>query len=154
MTMTGDFASLERLSQAAARLAQVPALAAKAVADGLYELLQDQFDAGTDPYGTAWEPLAESTLATGRHEPPLTDTRGLRESLTVYARARGGELSGGVALSIGRPGHPAAPHQTGWQGSQGDGPARPILPERAEIPATWRELIEEATDEAIGRVLA
>lgn len=149
MGFAGDIASLERLAHAAERLAQVPALAAKRVADGIYELIADQFDSGTDPYGTTWEPLAEATLAKGRHDPPLTDTSGLRDSLNVYARASGGELSGGVAISIGRPDHPAAPHQEGWTGSQGDGPARPILPDRAEIPATWSELIETSVSEAV-----
>jgi hypothetical protein len=144
MTLEGSFASLERLEGAAASLARVPALASLEVAKGIQELIGEEFSSGTDPYGTAWEPLADATLAKGRHEPPLTDTGGLHDSLNVYAR-RGG----GVALSIGRPGHPAAPHQTGWSGKRGTGPARPILPERAEIPATWEFTIEEAVKVAV-----
>jgi phage gpG-like protein len=139
--------SLDSLIAVAERLALVPALAAKRAADAIRELVGEEFDEGRDPYGTAWKPIEDVTLErrqVSRDPTPLTDTTGLRESLNVYARADGH----GVALEIGRPGHPAAPHQDGWAGSSGTGPARPILPGRG-MPDSWEAAIEEAVTEAI-----
>ena len=104
-------ASLESLASAADRRAQVPALASQRAADSIRALIQEEFDEGRDPYGTAWEPIEDSTLAhriDSQDPTPLTDTRGMRDSLNVYARGDGL----GVALTIGRPGHPARP--TTW----------------------------------------
>ena len=140
-------ASLESLASAADRLAQVTALAAKGAADSIRALIQEEFDEGKDPYGTAWEPIEDSTLAhriESQDPTPLTDTRDMRDSLNVYARGDGH----GVALTIGRPGHPAAPHQDGWKGPQGEGPARPILPGDG-LPDSWDEAIDRAVTDAV-----
>jgi hypothetical protein len=136
-----DIASLDSLVAAAERLAKVPALAAQRAADAIRELVGEEFDEGRDPYGTAWAPLADATLAKGRTEPPLTESGAMRASLNVYARGDGG----GVALTID---HPAAPHQDGWAGTQGRGPARPILPGHG-LPDSWDAAIEQAVTEVI-----
>ena len=150
MALTGNVDAFDGLIATAKRLRQVPAQASRAVAVGLHELIEDEFDAGTDPYGTAWEPLAPATVARGRHAPPLTDYGAMRESLNTFALVKGGELSGGVGITIDQP---ASPHQTGWSGPQGEGPARPILPDRGRLPATWDELIATSVSDAIKETL-
>ena len=135
MGWEGDISRMGQLADRLADLAGVPSRAAAKVSRELDALIVEEFDQGADPYGTAWEPLAEATTERGRTPPPLTDTRKMRDSLRVRP------LQGaGVGLTIA---HPAAPHQTGWRGKQGSGPARPILPAR-EMPPLWGEAIEAA----------
>ena len=144
--------SLEELASAAEALSRIPELAAKGAADEIRAAIQEEFTAGQDPYGKPWQAVTEATMQSRRvtvaDDTPLTDTHGLRDSLNVYVRQDGA----GVALEIGIPGHPAAPHQTGWAGRQGSGPARPILP-YAELPATWELAIEDATTAAIEELI-
>lgn len=140
MSLTGNFSQLERMQERLAELAEVPSRAARATASRLEELMQEEFDRGADPYEEPWTPLAPTTLAKPRHPPPLTDSSDMRDSL----RAR--PLAGaGVGMTID---HPAGPHQTGWTGPQGSGPARPILPARGELPDGWIEVLEEESARA------
>lgn len=134
MSLTGDFSQLERMQERLAELAQVPSRCARAVSTRLEELVQEEFDRGADPYEEPWAPLSPVTLARGRTPPPLTDTSAMRASLHVRPLA-----GAGVGVTID---HPAGPHQTGWSGPQGSGPARPILPARGELPDGWIEAIE------------
>lgn len=135
MSWDGDISRMGKLADRLADLAGVPSRAAARVSRELDHLIRDEFDAGADPYGTAWKPLASATIERGRVPPPLTDTRAMRDSLAVRP-LRGA----GVGITID---HPAAPHQTGWRGRQGSGPARPILP-NAAMPSLWEEAIEAA----------
>lgn len=137
MTWDGDLSRMGQLEANLARLASVPARAAKRVAEGIYDEIESEFAEGHDPYGREWQPLAEVTLAKRSQttEPPLTDLGKMRESLAVRP-LRGS----GVAITID---HPAAPHQTGWTSAQGSGPARPILPS-LRMPVAWREIIDDA----------
>ena len=50
--------------------------------DDITEAHQRYFDRQTDPNGTAWEPLAASTVARKGHATILVDTGRLRQSLT------------------------------------------------------------------------
>lgn len=142
MTWNGDIAAMGALAARAADLANVPERASFRVAVDIEQLIEEEFTAGTDPYGHAWRGLAPSTQARGRTDPPLTDSGAMRSSVSVFAR-----MGGGIAITID---HPAAPHQTGWSGPVGSGPARPILPDRG-MPATWREAIDTAVDEEVAR---
>jgi hypothetical protein len=135
--LTGDLSGMQA---ALSELARVPSRTAKAVSEGLEEVIQDEFDRGEDPDESPWEPLAPATLAKGRTPPPLTDTRAMRDSLSVKPLA-----GAGVGIAID---HPAGPHQTGWSGRQGSGPARPILPARGELPDRWIEVVEAAAETA------
>lgn len=145
MAWSGDISQMSRLQDRIADLANVPSRVAREVSDEIGELMQAEFDAGTDPYGSPWQELAEATVERGRTPPPLTDTRAMRVSLQVRP------MSGaGIAITID---HPAAPHQTGWSGTQGEGPARPILPDRGDLPETWQIAIEEATSKTIRRMI-
>ena len=124
-----------RLAENIGKLAGVPARAAKRVSKEIAKLLEEEFDAGADPYGNSWAPLAPATLDKGRSPPPLTDLGEMRRGMHV-APMRGA----GVSITIP---HPAQVHQTGWNGPQGSGPARPILPGR-QMPPRWKEVIDAA----------
>lgn len=141
--LRGDLSAMGHLIDRLHDLANVPSRAAKRISEGISEAIQHEFDAGEDPYGRPWKRLAQTTLDTGRTPPPLTDTRGMRDSLDVRP-LRGA----GVGITIA---HPAGPHQTGWSGPQGSGPARPILPNRATMPIAWDEVIEAAVTEEFKR---
>lgn len=140
MGLEGNFGQLAAMSERLAELATVPSRTAKAVSSRLETLMQEEFDRGADPYETPWAPLRPATLAKGRTPPPLTDTSAMRDSLRVRPLA-----GAGVGITIA---HPAGPHQTGWSGPQGEGPARPILPTGAELPDGWVEVIEEEAERA------
>lgn len=140
MTWNGDISHMGKLSENLAKLARVPSQASARVAEGIATLIEHEFDSGTDPYGRKWKPLAPATIAKGRTPPPLTDTGAMRGSVSVRPMP-----SAGVSLTID---HPAAPHQTGWSGTQGKGPARPILPGR-RMPEQWAEVIRAAIDERV-----
>ena len=138
MTWTGDITRMGHLADRVADLAEVPSRASAVIAAELEELIQDEFDAGTDPYGQPWKSLAAATVARGRSAPPLTDTGAMRASARVRPMR-----PAGVAVTID---HPGAPHQTGWSGPQGTGPARPILPDRAELPPDWQDAIADRVE--------
>jgi hypothetical protein len=142
MTFTGDIDSLGRIASGLASLADVPRVAAPLASTRIEALIQLQFDAGVDPYGAPWQPLAPATVKRGRHAPPLTDTREMRDSLLVYPGPDG------IRITIGTTDHPAGPHQDGWSGPQGSGPARKMLPEHG-MPESWDWAIEDATIEAV-----
>jgi len=142
--LTGDLAKLGRIGSELDSLADVPRVAGELACERIGALIQIEFDAGVDSYGTPWQPLAEATLKRGRHAPPLTDTRQLRDSLLVYPLPAGP----GVRVTIGTAEHPAGPHQDGWSGPQGSGPARPMLP-TGEMPIAWASAIEDATVDAV-----
>ena len=142
MTWDGDISRMGALSDRVADLAEVPSRAAARIASELEDLIHGEFDGGEDPYGQGWESLAQATLDKGRTPPPLTDTRAMRNSLAVRPMQRAG-----VSITIA---HPAAPHQTGWHGTQGAGPSRPILPMR-EMPASWEGVINDAIEKEFRR---
>jgi len=142
--LTGDLSQMGQLASRLRDLASVPSRAAGVVSDRIEALIQEEFDAGADPYGNAWAPLAESTLARGRSAPPLTDTGAMRDSVRVAPLARAG-----VGVTID---HPAGVHQTGWDGASGKGPARPILP-RGVMPARWSEAIKSAVSDTVRKVM-
>jgi hypothetical protein len=140
MGWSGDISQMGELEARLAELADVPARTARAVSNRLEELIQDEFDRGTDPYEDAWKPLAPATTAKGRTPPPLTDTSAMRGTLLVRPLA-----GAGVGITIDQP---AGYHQTGWSGPRGTGPARPVLPARGELPDGWIEVIEEEATRA------
>jgi hypothetical protein len=142
MTITGDIARLGRIASGLASLADVPRIAQPLAADRIEALIGIEFDAGVDPYGEPWVPLADATIAKGRHAPPLTDTRELRGSVLAYPS------EAGLRVSVGTADHPAGPHQDGWSGPRGSGPARPILPTRG-MPESWQMAIDDSIGDAV-----
>ena len=144
MTWNGDISRMGKLKDRLADLAGVPSRVAREVSGEIAELLQAEFDAGADPYGSPWTQLADSTIDRGRFPPPLTDTRAMRDSIRVAPLQ-----SAGIGITID---HPAAPHQAGWRGPQGSGPKRPILPARGELPRSWQKVIENAIEVDVDRI--
>ena len=143
MTWSGDISRMGQLGDRLADLARLPSRVSARVAEDIGAAIQSEFDGGQDPYGNAWQKLAPATLDRGRTPPPLTDSGAMRGSLRVSPLPRAG-----VGITID---HPAAPHQTGWSGPQGSGPARPILP-AGVMPATWNRAIREACEDEFGKV--
>jgi hypothetical protein len=137
---SGDISKMGQLAANIRKLAAVPARAAPRVSKEIAKLVDLEFQAGADPYGNAWKPHAQSTIERwGSH--PLLDLSGdMRASVHVSPLA-----GSGVAITID---HPSEDHQTGWSGSQGSGPARPVLPS-GTFPAMWREAIKIVVDDEI-----
>jgi hypothetical protein len=127
-------------SAALSRLAHVPSQVAPVVARGIKRQIGKDFDAGRDPYGRAWKPLAESTKARGRHDPPLTDTRKGRRSIRVFATQ-----GAGVQLTVG----------TGYMWRHQDGvgpPVRRFVP-IGTLPKTYREIWQKALTAQVRKTL-
>jgi len=129
MALTGDFAGLDKLQKHLEQLASVPSQASREIADGITRELQKEFKQGTDPYGKAWKPLRPSTLKSGRHPPPLTDSGRLRDG-TLAQPMRGA----GVQIVVGAP--YGVFHQYGTRRMA----RRPILPTGA-MPKAWSAII-------------
>jgi hypothetical protein len=142
MVWSGDISGMGQLAENIGKLGTVPSRAAPMVATGIGDLIEQEFEEGRDPYGRAWAELTDATLAKRSQttEPPLTDDGDMRRSVDVRPRA-----GAGIGITID---HPAAPHQTGWNGPQGHGPARPILP-GMKMPIAWRETIDAAVDATV-----
>jgi hypothetical protein len=131
-------AGFGKLGQTLAELSVVPSQAAKSASTKIAKLIQEQFDRGEDSYGDGWANLAATTLARGRHPPPLTDTGALRNSITVYP-TKGAGIEIAVGMDYGRF------HQTGTQFM----PARKILPDKGELPQEWEDAIEKSVSDAM-----
>ncbi len=136
--MSAGSAALSTITRALNELAKVPSRAASGASERIDALIQREFDQGTDPYDSAWEPLAEATLDKGRTDPPLTDSGALREVEVTPARGAGINVTLGEAYG--------AFHQIGTRNM----PARPILP-TGPLPVAWREAIDAAALEACNR---
>ncbi len=136
MPLIGDIRRLGGLQANINRLAQIPARASRAVSDRINDRLQEGYDRGTDPYGRPWAPLQASTLAKGRHPPPLTASGDMRRGTIAKPLQRGG-----VGLLLPFPG------QIHMGGSVRNLPARPPLP-RGPVPAAWKADIESSVRDA------
>jgi len=104
---------------------------ARRVGPKIAVLIQAGFDKGTSPYDQPWRPLAPSTLAGGRHPPPLTDTGAMRNSVVV---ATSKDM---VTITVGT--HYAEFHQYGTKNM----PRRPIVP-WLTLPKSWEQIIADA----------
>jgi hypothetical protein len=136
-------ASLKGLERTLERLAYVPRNVAVIASPKLTALVQAQFRAGTDPYGRPWRPLRPSTIATGRHNPPLTATAKLRDG--TKARPRPGGRAG-IEFRIGT--RYGRFHQTGFRVRKTFVAPRRILPQHG-IPQAWSRVLHDATRQAI-----
>lgn len=145
MGWSGDISRMGKLAANIGKLARVPSQAAPAVAKAIDALVQQQFGSATDPYGTPWKPHAPATVERWGPHPVLQLTQAMRSSVDVKPMP-----AAGVSITID---HPGAPHQTGWDGSQGSGPARPVLPSRG-VPPAWKEAIDAALDDTVRKTVA
>jgi phage gpG-like protein len=133
------------LSRVMRQIATVPSRIATAVARDITQEIQDNFDRGVDPFYRSWRPLADSTLARGRHPPPLTDTGAGRAGVAVVPRAGAGLR---MVVSVGY----MEIHQTGSLTIPNRPPRRSFLPV-SKMPDTWLEIYQHHMDQEITRTL-
>lgn len=145
--VTGDFDKLLTLSLVLETIQEVQARASELGAQNVQAQLEHQYETGTDPRGNAWAILAPSTLARGRHDPPLTDTRHMRSASLALKGVKG------ISVTINRPGkQPAVPvfHQFGTVKM----PARTLVPEADEdLPTPWKSAVSKGCTDAINQHL-
>lgn len=146
MPWSGDIGAMGRLAENIGRLASVPSQAAPRVAKAIDGLIQDEFGSASDPYGTPWKEHAPATVERWGAHPILQLTQAMRSETSVQPMQ-----GAGVSITFGVP--YVAPHQTGWSGPQGSGPARPILPSRG-MPQSWKDAIDGTIDEEFRKVVA
>lgn len=91
--------------------------------DKFFALLDDGFNAGTDPYGTPWAAISAEWAARKGHSLPGTHTYAMRGTLRV--ETQGGA---GLVMTVG------APHAMFFD------KARRLLPDNG-LPASWREAL-------------
>jgi len=137
--------SIGRLIKTIERLSDLPRAVAIEAAGPLTAELRKQFDSGTDPYGRPWAPLRPTTLAKGRHEPPLTDTGRLRDGSRA-AVAPGGRA--GLRLMVGA--KYGYFHQVGFRVGRTTVPPRRILPQFG-LPRAWSLILRQAARTAAKR---
>lgn len=134
-----DLADMGELVDRLGELAAVPSRIAKDAAADIDALLEEEFDAGVDPYGAAWSPLAERTRK--KHgPPPLTEFGDMRAG--THARP-----AQGAGISLVAP-FPAGIHMTGGDAGDWHMPARPMLPVGDDLPTKWQAAIDARLDAA------
>lgn len=136
--VTGDFAGLSAARERVAQLAGAVERTARAAVPKLAEILDEQFRLGLDPSSDPWAPLAPSTVARGRHAPPLTDTGLMHAGATV--------TSDGGTITM-RLDTPAEHHQYGTANMV----ARALLPSDAEeLPPAYALAMAQSASSAMG----
>lgn len=130
------------LSDRLGDLASIPARVAKDASKRIASLIDTQFNDGVDPYGEPWAPLMPATIKKGRTPPPLTDTRAMRDGVTVSPGK-------GAGVTIEIEADYAQYHQAGTANMV----ARPILPAEADLPDEWQDAIESSLHKAFGGVM-
>jgi hypothetical protein len=139
--MTAQLAEIDALLEKVAKLDGILARASELAVEPITAIVQLQFDEGRDPYGNAWADLAESTKRRGRTPPPLTDTRAMRDDISI--RPLNGEDTG-LTLDAFAP--YASFHQDGAPNA--NVPVRKMFPDEGVSP-TWNAALQESTDRAI-----
>ena len=125
-------AALQRLERATRDL--TPAF--NDIGEYLIQSVEERFNSQHDPTGTAWTPLAASTLKKKRHRKILTESTDLRGSQTYQADAD--ELAFGTVKIYG------AIHQLGGKAGRG---------RRVEIPARPYLGLNDEDEDEIGKIL-
>ncbi len=131
------------LADRLAELDDLPSRIVGEVASSINEMIADQFASGSDPYGAPWAPLLPSTV---RRKGGDTRVLRRRDSLSSSTIARPSSGAGIEITSVDYGGV----HQVG-DGSRMV--ARPVLPDGNELPESWQEAIESATERAFNRAL-
>lgn len=129
-------------SRALRDLVKMPAQIAAAVAKRINTDIQVNFSGGKDPYKRKWPGLAKSTIAKGRHNPPLTDTRALRNNTTAKPMQ-------GAGIRITSDTTYGVYHMR----KTDNRPARKFLPENV-LPELWFKIYQEELDKQANKTLA
>lgn len=132
-------APIDAFADALAPLDDTEAMA-RAMADTAAELVRSTFTATRSPDGVAWRPLA-------RPRPGIGGALLLTGELRDLASDPAVDLEGFTFSVTG----PKGVHQ---HGSRKRGlPARPFLPDGANLPATWEQELDAALLRALSRAL-
>lgn len=132
--VTGDFRGLAEVIGELEGMTDLADDIAIESSAAIEEAIDSQFTLGTDPYGTPWAPLKESTKRRwpGRDNPPLTASGAMRGSVVVSA------TMGKIEVIVA---DPAGYHQDGTKHMV----ARQIIPTDAQgIPPSWEAAIHDA----------
>ncbi len=131
------FAALaERLDE----LSGLPSRITRPVADGINDQIARQFTSGCDPYGDPWEPLLPQTVRRKGGDTRILVRTGALASLTVAKPMAGA----GIEIE-------SEDYGQFHQGGTVHMDARPILPDGAELPDEWQDIIENALSRETGR---
>jgi hypothetical protein len=133
MTALDDFVLLRATLD---RLSRVPARFCRRAADELTTQIHRDTAAGLDAHGRPFAPLRPSTLANGRHPPPMTDTG--QSLAATRARPLGGA---GIAIELGG-------HYRHHMHPTPNREARRVLPVFG-MPAAWSEALRRAELQAV-----
>lgn len=125
-----------------AKLDGIPSRIAAEVAGEINASIQDQFSGGADPYGKPWKPLLPQTVRRkGGDSRILMRTDSLAGETTAKPAAGAGiEIT---SIDYGNF------HQTGTKHMV----PRKILPDGDELPETWTNAIQTATENAFKKAL-
>lgn len=127
-------------SLALRKMVNAPSQAAKGAAKRIAKDIQSNFSLGQDPYEKKWKSLAKATLAKGRFEPPLTDTRTGRGRISVVPMQGAGIK---LLSSVGY----MAIHQ---KGNGKHPPRRSFFPTNV-MPKAWLFIWEDEIKKAVAR---
>jgi hypothetical protein len=115
-----------------AELETVPSRVATEFAGDLNKLLQDEFSGEHDPYGEPWTRNAPSTIRKKGFDRPMYETGETMRETRAYPLA-----GAGVQItSTEKAGYNMEPRDP-------DVPARPVLPNRDELPLAWKAALED-----------
>lgn len=122
------------ISEAVENLRRLPeelrTKATKQISEDLEDLILSNWDAGRSPYGGTWAPKKDGTSSR------LYDTGTMQGSLQVNP------TSTGVVVKIDTP---FEYHQYGTSRM----PARPLLPTDGGVPGDWRDIVQQAVEDAL-----
>jgi hypothetical protein len=133
----------KEFSQALRHLVKVPAQITGPASVQIKREILLNFDKGRDPYGNAHAPLKPSTIARGRHPPPLTDSGAGKRGITVKpAPGAGIRLESNVPYM--------RRHQLG--APKANLVSRPFFPTNV-LPKRWAMRIQAEYDKQIKKVI-
>jgi hypothetical protein len=134
----------KRLIENLAEIARLPSRITTPIAEKLNVELQKEFNTGADPYGTPWVKLAPSTIKKKKGSTLIMiDTRTMRVGTKAVT------LPGaGIALV-------SVEYAKYHQGKAHDGsrPARPVLPNKSELPERWQQIVALEWSRAFKRTM-
>ena len=134
---TGDFGRLQATINALNGLARVPSKVAAVAAPELTKQMQKDAQAARNPYGQAFEEHAIVTVKRWGPHPILDLTGQGIDSLKA-------DPSGGAGIKV-----TADEHMRFAQGGTVNEPVRAVLPNNPTLPASWREILNEARDKVM-----
>lgn len=161
-----------RFSKILRGFARIPSQATTAIAREISKEIQKNFDQGVDPYGRKWRPLSRAYMeATGRTNPPLTDTgRGRRSVKVAPLSGAGLTITIGVLYMVyhqfGGASHLRGPggsyrrrkqnknfgRDKDRSGGRENPPKRSFLP-FDRMPARWEQIIQKQLEKMTARML-